>query len=148
MRRRRLAALVTAVSVALAGCGTTSLSAAQLRTRATRICAAAELRTDRIATPARLNQSARFLRLGVAALAPEVTALGQLRPPRDLVGRYRQALAAGDGELRALRFSLRGLKAGDDPVVAIKTLQQQLAVLEAPGNRSWSFLGVPACASR
>lgn len=148
MRRRRLPALVTALSVLLAGCGTTSLSAAQLRTRATRICAAAELRTDRIATPIRPSQGARFLRLGVAALAPEVTALGQLRPPRDLAGRYRRALAAGDGELRALRFSLRGLKAGDDPVVAIKTLQQQLELLETRGDRFWRSLDVFTCASR
>ncbi|MGI8715148.1 MAG: hypothetical protein ACR2NR_18590 [Solirubrobacteraceae bacterium] len=133
------------IVVVIAGCGANSLSAGQLRTRATRICTLAQRRTARIATPALPSQGARFLGGGVAALAPELTALRRLRAPTDLAAHYRTALTATAQELAALRSSLKGLKAGNDPVVAIKTLQTQLTPLEARAAGAWGALDLPAC---
>ena len=59
---------------------------------------------------------------------------------------YRNALNATEQELKALQSTLNGLKAGNDPIVAIKTLQTQLAPLEKQASAAWRALGVPACA--
>ena len=63
-------------------------------------------------------------------------------------GSLHVATLAMQGELAALRSSLKGLRAGNDPVVAIKTLQQQLIALEQRANGAWRTLKVPACVSR
>jgi len=140
--------LAMTLSIGVAGCGADSLSAQQLRARAVQICSAAGLRTDAIATPVVPGQGARYLSQGAQALAPELRALNRLRPPRDMTVGFHTALSAGARELRALRSTVRGLRAGNDPVVAIKTLQQELAPLQARADGAWASLGVPACASR
>jgi hypothetical protein len=38
------------------------------------------------------------------------------------------------------------VKAGNDPIVAFKTLQTQLAPLETRARPAWRALGVPGCA--
>lgn len=139
-----LAAALLAASL-LAGCGSTTLTSSQLRSRAGRICTLASQRTDRITTPAMPTQEALFLSQGIAAMTPEVTALHRLRPPDDMANDYRDAVAATSAELTAVRSTLKGLKAGNDPVVAIKTLQQQLAPAEFKAGIAWSALELPAC---
>ena len=57
---------------------------------------------------------------------------------------FRTARTATEQELKALQSSLKGLKAGNDPIVAIKTLQTQLAPLEKQASAAWRALGVPA----
>jgi hypothetical protein len=138
-------ALTVALAVELAGCGGTSLSTSQLRARAARICGVAQLKADRIPTPTVPAQGASYLRLGIAVLAPEVKELRALPAPGDQAGAYRGALKAVAAEMRALRSSLKGLKDGNDPVVAIKTLQQQLRPLEARADEAWRSLAIPAC---
>jgi hypothetical protein len=138
------AALLTATML-VTGCGSHTLTDSQLRTRATRICRLATVRTDRITTPASPGQEAAFLKRGVAALAPELTALKRLSAPDDMSGDYRDAVDATGAELAALRSTLRGLRAGNDPVVAIKTLQQELTPAEAKGASAWTTLELPAC---
>jgi hypothetical protein len=139
-----LAAALLAAAL-LAGCGSTALTDTQLRSRAGRICALATRRTNRIATPTTPSQEARFVSLGIAAMAPELTALRRLRAPGGMADDYRDAVAATSAELTALRSTLKGLKAGNDPVVAIKTLQQQLAPAEMKASIAWSALELPAC---
>ncbi|MGI8507047.1 MAG: hypothetical protein ACR2MK_09665 [Solirubrobacteraceae bacterium] len=129
----------------LAGCGNSSLSAGQLRTAARRICAVAQRQTERIPTPTEPSQGAGYLRRGVAALAPEVAALRRLTPPSDLASGYRDALTDTGAEVQALRRALNGLRAGNDPVVAIKTLQQELAPLEPRAEGAWRSLDIAAC---
>jgi hypothetical protein len=145
---RRLAGFALIASLGLAGCGgSNTLSTVALRERATRTCNLARRRTNRIATPTLPAEGARFLSRGIAALAPELTVLDLLRPPTGMASDYQRALMASHGELQALRSALNGLRAGNDPVVAIKTLQQQLTPLEARANGAWSSLGLPACAN-
>ena len=146
-RRLSLGLLAAALLAAalLAGCGSTALTDTQLRSRAGRICALATRRTDRIATPTMPTQEASFVSRGIAAMAPEVTALRRLRAPGAMADDYRDAVEATSTELTALRSTLKGLKAGNDPVVAIKTLQQQLAPAEIKASIAWSALELPAC---
>jgi hypothetical protein len=148
-RRRAPAGLLTAVALVVAllaaGCGSASLTDGQLRSRASRICALASQRTDRIPTPTSPRKGALFIRRGIAAMAPELTALQRLRAPTDMSGDYRDALRATGAELIALRGTLKGLRAGNDPVVAIKTLEQQLKPAEAKAAGAWTALELPAC---
>jgi hypothetical protein len=144
-RRLRLAATLLMAAMLAAGCGSHALTDSQLRARATRICQLATVRSDRIATPTAPGQGATFLSRGIAALTPELTALKRLSAPDDMSGDYRDAVDATGMELTALRSTLKGLRAGNDPVVAIKTLQAELAPAEAKASSAWTTLELPAC---
>jgi hypothetical protein len=139
---------VLAAALTAAGCGTSTLSAAQLRSDATKTCDLARQRTERIATPSTPGGGISFLSRGIAALAPQQSTLQALHPPSDLAGNYRSALDASQKQLTALRSALTDLKAGSDPVTAVKSLQRKLSPLEAKGDAAWHSLGIPACADR
>lgn len=147
MIRRRAPALLTAlaVTVVVAGCGSTSLSAQQLDAAAQRACLKATRTLDAIPTPQLPTGGAEFLRRGITAFTPEVAALRRLHPSGALGTSYTRAVDATGKELAALESSLKGLKAGNDPVVAIKTLQQQLIGLEQQASAAWAAVGVPSC---
>lgn len=138
VRRAGLAALVP---VAFAGCGSNALSPAQLRTRATHICSAAVKQTNKIAMPTSAKGGSEFLSRGIAVIGPEVTQLRALHG----TGTFGRAVDGTAAELDALRFTLKGLRADNDPVVTIKTLQQRLASVERRTNADWRSLGIPAC---
>ena len=129
---------------ALAGCGGSSPTASQLRTRATQICNAAARRLNTIPTPVQPNQGEAFVTRGIGALSHELSALRAMHAPST----FHDAVAAKATELALLRSTAKGLKAGNDPVVAIKTLQTQLATVEARDDLAWEDLGIPACVNR
>jgi hypothetical protein len=147
---RRASAPIVALALALGagGCGggAPSLSARQLRTGASRTCTVTTQRLNLIPTPELPSEGAGFLRRGIAALAPEVAALAALHPEGEMGVHFRRAQTATEQELKALRSTLTGLKAGNDPIVAIKTLQAQLAPLEKQASGAWQALRIPACA--
>ncbi|MGZ4166947.1 MAG: hypothetical protein ACXVR1_12740 [Solirubrobacteraceae bacterium] len=145
-RRAWAPALALALALATAGCGgSSSMSARQLRTKATRACTVATQRLDRIPTPKVPSEGAAFLRRGISALAPELAALALLHPDGQLGEQFSRARATTERELKALQFSLKGLRTGNDPVVAIKTLQAQLIGLEKRASAAWLALNIPAC---
>ena len=146
MTGRACAALAVIVAVAVSGCGSDSLSAAQLRTAALRACTTAARRLSQIPAPRTPSAAEAFLRRGVSALEPELTALDRLSPGPDLAAHYERARATTHREVDALRSTISGLKAGNDPAVAIKSLQQQLRPLERRAHVAWHAVGVPACA--
>jgi hypothetical protein len=139
------AAAVACAALLLGGCGSSSLSDTQLRHKAGRICATAQRASESITAPTDPDKGEQFLQRGVAALAPQVTALHRLKPSSDLQDGYTTAVGATDHELTLLRRALRGLKAGNDPVVAIKTLQDELGPAEDAAGRAWHDVDVPAC---
>jgi hypothetical protein len=145
---RRVVVLASFAALALGACGSSSLSMAQLRSQASRPCRAATRQLSRIRTPASPKGEAEFLKLGVAALAPELRALRRLRPPSDLDHDFANALGASARELAELRQSARRLATGGDPVVSIKMLQVRLAPLETTADSAWTRLGITACLSR
>lgn len=153
MTRRDCAALATtaAVAIALSGCGGSgsgsgSMSAAQVRSAALRACTNAARRLSRIPAPRTPSATEAFLRRGVSVLEPELTALDRLSPGPNLAPHYQRARTATHREVDALRSTITGLKAGNDPTVAIKTLQQKLRPLERRAYVAWHAVGVPACA--
>ncbi|MGA2014905.1 MAG: hypothetical protein ABSH51_30865 [Solirubrobacteraceae bacterium] len=144
---RRAAVAVLGVA-ALTGCGSATLSAGQVRSAATTACTAARRRTDRLPTPTQPSESAAFLRGGIAALAPELTALAGLRPVAAQSADWNRALRAQNAELVALRAALRSLQRGADPVTTIAGLQRRLTPLEVRAGTAWRALAVPACATQ
>jgi hypothetical protein len=138
---------VLVLALVAAGCGgSSSMGARQLRARAARVCTVAAKRLNRVPTPQVPSQGAAFLRGGIAALRPELAVLSAMHPGGELGGHFDTARKATEQELQVLQFSLKGLKAGNDPIVAVKTLQTQLAPLEKRANAAWRALGVPDCA--
>jgi hypothetical protein len=149
MRRAAPAAVAGAlVALALAGCGSTSLSDRDLRADATQLCNVSRFRTNRISPPASPAAGLRYLRKGVSVLAPELAALRRLGPSTDLAKDYDAALAEFASTVRALRGAIAGLRSGAAPVSAYQTLQRQLAPIVAQQNASWQALQIPACVNR
>lgn len=146
--RRGLTALGLAAALALGGCGSSALSASQLRSSATAICELARQRTNRIPDPSAPSGGKQFLARGIAALEPELAALRRLVPPADLAAELKLALSASADELGALQTTVAGLVRGGDPVVALGTLQRRLSPLETHGNAAWQGLGITACAAQ
>jgi hypothetical protein len=143
--RTSAATAVACSALLLGGCGSSSLSNTQLRRKAGRICVTAQRTSASIAAPTDPARAEQFLQRGIAALAPQVAALHKLRPSSDLSDGYASAVRATDQELVLLRRALHGLKAGNDPVVAIKTLQDVLGPAEDAAGRAWHEVDVPAC---
>jgi hypothetical protein len=141
-------ALGAAVVLALAGCGSSPLTTGVLRARATRICRLASGRADRIPTPVLPVQGLTFLKRGIAVLQPELTALVKLHPGGQAAPVYATALQAFRGELAMVKATAESLRRDADPVIAVKTLQRQLAPLQARENAAWESLEIPACLAR
>jgi hypothetical protein len=142
---RSRAVIAVAIALGLVGCGASSLSASQLRTGATRICRLSERRTAQIPTPTLASAASRYLRGGILVLTPELTRLRALHPPADVAGPYLAALQATGAEVGALRFARKRLDSGEDPLVAVKSLEQLLRPLEARADRAWSSVGAAPC---
>jgi hypothetical protein len=137
--------LAPLLAALIAGCGSSELSDIQLRNRVAALCAAATSQTGRIATPQAPAHGAAFLTRGIAVFKPELARLRSLRPPADLAGHYRTSIDALSRELANLELTVDSLHAGEDPVVAIRTLQHRLRPLESTEDRAWGALQVPAC---
>jgi hypothetical protein len=134
--------------VALIGCGSAPLSAAELRQQATSICSRADRQIAVIPTPANQSAGNAFLKQGIAALDPELGDLKALKPPSDEAVVYQAAITAMSGELDALHAAVSKLDQGVDPVKTFRELQGRLAPLEAEADNAWRALGVSACLSR
>ncbi len=141
----RWTGLAIALALVLCGCGSTALSGGQLRSRATSLCRQATTQTSRILTPASPAVAGPFFERGVTVLSPELAALRTLKPPSSAAAVYTTALNALAGKLTALREAVRDLAHGEDPVIATKTLEQELAPLESEENDAWRALGIPGC---
>ncbi|MDQ6605892.1 MAG: hypothetical protein M3Z06_05005 [Actinomycetota bacterium] len=138
-------ALAAALALALAGCGSSPLTTSALRARATRVCRLAGARADRIPNPTIPVQGVTFLRRGMAVLQPELSALVKLRPGGPAAQVYATALQAFRRELTMVKATAESLRRDADPVIAVKTLQRQIAPLEAQANAAWDRLEIPAC---
>lgn len=132
----------------LAGCGSSQLSASDLRTEATRVCVTASQATSRIPNPKSPTDANAFLEQGIAVLRPELAGLKALSPPSDLAQVYGISLHAFSRKLGALDATVRGLDSGADPVTAVQSLQKRLTPLESEEDGAWTALQIPACLNR
>jgi hypothetical protein len=137
-----------ALALGVAGCGGDTLSSQDLRTKATTVCSAATKRINLIAMPTSSTGGITFLKRGAAILRPELAALVRLHPPRAATTTYAGSLSGLTQAVSALDATVAGLARGDDPAVAFKSLQQQLAPIELQANQGWQALDIPACAIR
>lgn len=145
-RRAGAPALALALALAAGGCGgSSSMSAHQLRAGATQACTVATQQLSAVPTPRLPSEGAAFVRGGIAALRAELTALGALHPDGELGRQFHRARRATQRELVTLQSTLKGLRAGNDPIVAIKTLQAQLLPIEKEATAAWLALRIPAC---
>ncbi|HWF74824.1 MAG TPA: hypothetical protein VG186_15845 [Solirubrobacteraceae bacterium] len=145
MSRRALAAPLGILALALCGCGSSTLTAQQLRRQASLVCSAAVERSDRIALPSSNEGGADFLDRGITVFRPELTSLRKLAPPRSLAEPYRAALADSKQQLDALIASDENLASGGDPVVAIRQLDVELEAIDARDRQAWRAVGAPVC---
>ncbi len=135
-------------ALALAGCGSSPLSAAQLRNQAAQVCTTANRLTTAIPTPHSPAASASFLRRGLAVLKPELAQLRVLSVPGELGPVYGVSLNAFAGKLQALASAIRRLRAGADPRATIAALAHRLEPLQSEENGAWRALEIPACVSQ
>jgi hypothetical protein len=132
----------------LGGCAETSLSASQLRSQASRICARAQARANRIALPSDPEQGERFLRAGIAALRPAARALERLKPPADLKESYGQAVGLNAQALALIERHERAIASGEDAAGAFHALQAALDPVTRIEASTWRALQIPACVPR
>jgi hypothetical protein len=141
-------ALAALPLVALIGCGSSPLSAAELRVQANSICGRANRLIGRIPTPANESAGNAFLKQGISALDPQLADLKALKPPADEAVVYQAAIKATSGELDALHSAISKLDQGADPVRTFRGLQDTLGPLETDADNAWRALGVSSCLSR
>jgi hypothetical protein len=146
---RRGAAFAALAVLGLGGCGgSSSLTADQLRARATVLCNLASVQTDRITTPSAPADTGRFLRQGIALIEPELQQLRKLHAPQDIASVYATGTGGMGQELAALRAARASIERGDNAVTATKALGQKLAPLRIEVDGAWRALQIPACLSR
>lgn len=149
-RRARPVAVALALvsALALGACGDDSLSADQLRTEATAICARTAAATDRIAVPTRPSEGGAFLTEGVAQLRVAARRLGALKAPEDLRERYDRAVELARDEAALIARHAAEIGRGDDAIEAFRRLDDALTPLVAQENAYWRGLEIPACVRR
>ena len=128
-------------------CGGSSRSLSQLRSQATRVCATADRRLERIGRTAPASGGEPFLKRGTVVLHRELTQLRALRVPADGADAYHRALGALAAELTLLRQAVSALDRQGDPVIVFRRLARSLGPLESRANAAWQDLKVPACMS-
>ena len=135
-------------ALALAACGSSTASPAQVRSQASAICAHANTRIGRIPTPTNATGALAFLDQGVASLKPEVNQLKRLSVSGDAADVWNDAVSALAQQLAALETTASKIRGGGDPAQAYKSLQRTLAPLETRANGAWQALQIPACAGQ
>lgn len=132
----------------LRGCGDDTLSAKELRSQAGEICARANAVTDRVAVPNAQSGGERFLREGLAQLAPASERLAALKPPAELRDDYEQAVTLIRQEVALIRRAAASIRSGGDVIDTFSGLQQRLSGVVNVENSTWETLDIQACVRR
>ena len=140
-------AAAIAVTVLIAGCGSSTLSPSDLRTQASAICRTATARLNAIPSPAAPAGAVTFLNRGIAVLHPEFEQLRKLSSTGTTEVQLRTAVQAFDLKLAHLRVAVRDIDRGADPADTMHTLQGELVPIVTAENARWQALGIPACLS-
>jgi hypothetical protein len=127
------------------GCGSDTLSADELRSQASQICARANGAIDRVPVPNTPSGGERFLAQGLIRLRPANRRLSLLKPPGDMRADYERAVAANAREIDLITATGRAIAGGEDVIDAYRTLQRALVPLVRTENDAWRALRVDAC---
>ncbi len=147
MRLRGSGPAAALFAALVAGCGSSTLSTRDLRTAASTICRSASTSLARVGDPASPAQAGRFLQRGVLILTPELAQLRTLHASGRAGQELDAAVQAFERKLTQVQDAERALGGGEDPLIAFRTLQQQIAPTVAEENRHWQALGIPDCLS-
>jgi len=74
--------------------------------------------------------------------------LRALRAPSDVADVYAVSTESFAKKLRYLKDTVRDLAHGEDPVIAMQTLEQDLAPVEKQEDGAWQALQIRACLNR
>lgn len=149
LRRPPFVAALLLAALPLASCGGDgSLSASDLRTRASAICTRAGQATDRVAVPSSADEAGRFLRQGLVQMQPALVQLRKLKAPKDLRADYDQALSLSAREIDVISRHEREIRDGGDAIDAFRQLGGELDPLVAQESARWRTLKIPACVKR
>jgi hypothetical protein len=140
--------LACALAATLSACGADSLTAQQLRARASAICTRTAAATDRIAVPSTPDQGERFLSDGIARLRPAAAQLRALKAPTALRRRYDRAAQLAGEEVALIALHARAIAGGEDAIGAFRRLDAALEPLVREENAYWRGLRLPACVRR
>jgi hypothetical protein len=136
------------LTLAVAACGSSTSSPAQVRSQASAICARANARIGRITTPTNATGALAFLDNGIASIKPELTQLQRLSVSGDAANVWNTAVRTLSQQLAVLETTASKIRGGADPVQAFRSLQQTLSPLETQADGAWQALQIPACQSQ
>jgi len=150
-RASLLAVLAVSLSGALAACGgggQRTLSANQLRTRASTICTDTSTAMDRVPLPNAPAGGGQFLRRGLLRLQPALDQLKALKPPDELRAGYAHALQLETQELDVIAAHEQSIRGGDDVIATFRRLQTAIAPILQEEDTAWRDLELPDCVKR
>jgi hypothetical protein len=140
---------VLGAAVALAGCGGSgggSMSAAEYRNAATKICDDANRRAAAIPQPKGLTELRGYLESTLAIVSSDNDKLRALKPPGDLKREHQAAVRAQDAAIRSLRALLTRLKSGKPTVAELKSDLNGVQHLSDQADAAFRALGLQRCA--
>ena len=147
MRRALLAA--AGAAALLAGCGggdDGTLSAAEYRAQASRICTDTQRQTDALGRPKKTSEFKIFLQRGLRVTDRNLQRFSALKPPKDLEDEHNAIIAgerAGQEQLRELSRELHG-DARD--IALLRRVQPRLAKLSGETDARYRAAGLTRCA--
>jgi hypothetical protein len=145
--RPHRALAVLGAAVALAGCGSSgSMSAADYRNAATKICDDANRRAAAVPQPQGLGTLRDYLDSTLAIVSSDTDKLRALKPPDDLKTEHQAALRAQDAAIRSLRALLARLKSGKPTVAELKSDLDGVQRLSNQADAAFRALGLQRCA--
>jgi len=150
-RAARVPAALLVVS-ALAGCGGSSgggpstLTAAEYRRQATRICEDANRRADALARPRDLAALRGYLDRTLEIVEQDSARLRRLRPPADLRAGHEAAMRAQDAAIRRLRSLRAQLDQGKPSVTELQAGLDEVQRLGDQADKRFRDLGLERCA--
>ncbi|HEY4281063.1 MAG TPA: hypothetical protein VGM91_22815 [Conexibacter sp.] len=140
--------IVLVLVLLVRGCGSDTLSAAELRSQSSLICARANGAIDRVTVPNAPTGGERFLAQGLIRLRPANARLRLLKAPDELRADYERAVTTNAREIDLITATGRAIAGGADVIDSYRALERSLAPLVNDENDAWQALRVPACERR
>ena len=137
--------------IALAGCagsdddGGGSLSAAEYRKQADKLCRQSERAADRLPEAKSADDLDELFARILEVTKPYDRRLDALEPPAELRERHERAVREGDRQERYVRRLVRDLRRSDDPISTLRNEFPKLLKLVDRSNANARSLGVDDC---
>lgn len=149
VHRRPIAGIATlGVAALIAGCGgggSDTLSAGEFRTQADAICADYNAKAAALTDPSSPSEYLPALKEILPLQQAELAKLEALKPPKDLEGTYKEALALLRQQETALTDATTRIEGGEDPAAVIDDLGTKAGSLGDQADAKAKELGLTVC---